>query len=99
MDREVTEGKMMVGAARAANVHLLVWSGLENFSDISSRKHTVTCVSRRCHATSRHFTQSRIVAEHGCLRLRGHHLGSRDGEAVGRNPMEEDPYVQVGEDQ
>ncbi|KAG8859527.1 hypothetical protein FRB96_004411 [Tulasnella sp. 330] len=40
MDREVAEGKMMIDAAKAANVRLLVWSGLENFSDISGGKYT-----------------------------------------------------------
>ncbi|KAJ7712497.1 NAD(P)-binding protein [Mycena metata] len=37
--REVTEGKMLVDAARGAGVRLLVWSGLEPVSEISKGKY------------------------------------------------------------
>ncbi|KAG9001757.1 hypothetical protein FRB94_013689 [Tulasnella sp. JGI-2019a] len=40
MEREIAEGKMMVNAAKAANVRLLVWSGLEDFSKVSGGKYT-----------------------------------------------------------
>ncbi|KAG8889480.1 hypothetical protein FRB98_004165 [Tulasnella sp. 332] len=38
-DREVSEGKMMVDAAKAANVKLLVWSGLPGYDEISGGKY------------------------------------------------------------
>jgi len=38
-DREIAEGKTFVDAAKAANVRLLVWSGLESCSELSGGKY------------------------------------------------------------
>ncbi|KAG8883561.1 hypothetical protein FRB98_003059 [Tulasnella sp. 332] len=38
-EREVSEGQMFVDAAKAAKVELFVWSGLENFSEVSGGKY------------------------------------------------------------
>lgn len=40
LSQEVSEGKMFVDAAKLAKIELLVWSGLENFSEVSSGKYT-----------------------------------------------------------
>lgn len=37
---------MMVDAAKAANVRLLVWSGLEDFTEVSGGKYTVSNAKR-----------------------------------------------------
>jgi len=38
-EREIAEGKMMVDAAKAANVRLLIWSGLEDCTEMSGGKY------------------------------------------------------------
>ncbi|KAG9001751.1 hypothetical protein FRB94_013683 [Tulasnella sp. JGI-2019a] len=38
-DREIAEGKMLVDAVKAANVKLLIWSGLEDFEKVSGGKY------------------------------------------------------------
>ncbi|KAG9001768.1 hypothetical protein FRB93_011973 [Tulasnella sp. JGI-2019a] len=38
-NREIAEGKMLVDAAKAANVKLLIWSGLENYTAASGGKY------------------------------------------------------------
>jgi len=39
-EREVAEGKMFADAAKAAKLELLVWSGLENYTELSGGKYT-----------------------------------------------------------
>ncbi|KAJ7775272.1 NAD(P)-binding protein [Mycena metata] len=55
MDREISEGKLLVDAAKAAGVKGIIWSGLMPVSKISGGKYTHVY----------HFDGKAVIAEHG----------------------------------